>query len=453
MDVAYSHAQTLGESESVWFKLSALTATDQPMQVLARITERYGGVVPITLKGEKIFLISDVEQFEHVLVKQADKYGKYFDGLKPIFGRAMITIDGALWQKIRMPQQAAFRPEMYGEYLPYLLASVQETAAQWSQYAASGETVNMLEQTWAMAASMICKALFDRDVPFNPKAVFTAVKAYTDVSNHKAIRLKKVNGELTEVPADEAAADAIAKWLTVPPAVIGAVPRDHREQTLLTMLQKAAEDPANGDFDAQQVLDEMKQYLWAGTETTALTLTWCFYLLSQHPDVAEKIRKEGEEIYGDRTPAWEDIHGLAYTRSVIQETMRLYPPVWSLIRQATAEDEIAGHTVKPGDKIVMFSYLVHHDARFWPDPERFDPSRFSPENNKKRAKYSYVPFGAGKRACIGGALSLVENTLALTQLLRRFRPEYLGEVPAKISATVTLTPHRGGLPFRIHAVS
>jgi cytochrome P450 len=104
----------------------------------------------------------------------------------------------------------------------------------------------------------------------------------------------------------------------------------------------------------------------------------------------------------------------------------------------------------PGDKVVLCAYIVHHSPRYWDEPEKFDPSRFLPENMKKRAPYSYLPFSAGKRSCIGGALSLVENTLALTQLLRRFRFEYVGEVPARISATVTLTPQGGRLPFVVH---
>ena len=328
---------------------------------------------------------------------------------------------------------------------------MQDKTKEWQRFAETGETINMLEETWGLAASMICKALFDRAVPFNPQVVFRAVKAYTDVGQHRAIRMKKMSGQ--EVSQEEAAADAILKWLSVPAQVLGADPIGGRETTLLSMMRAAVTDANNPGFTEAQVIDELKQYLWAGTETTALTLAWCFYLLNLHPEVAEKIRREGEDTYGDRMPTWEDIHSLAYTRAVIQETMRLYPPIWSFIRTAVAEDEIAGHKVKPGDKMVMCAYIVHHHPKYWTDPEHFDPSRFSPENVTKRAKYSYLPFGAGKRSCIGGALSLVENTLALTQLLRRFRPEYVGEGPAGISATVTLTPEKGRLPFRIRALS
>jgi cytochrome P450 len=452
MDIAHTHVQSLGEAESVWFKLGLLSGETHPMQVLMRLNDRYGGCIPINLRDERIFFLSDVQYFEQVMVKSADKYAKYFDGLRPIFGNSMITIDGALWQKIRIPQQPAFMPKMFNEYLPYLLSSVRDKTKQWERFAQTGETINMLEETWGLAASMICKALFNREVPFNPEVIFRAVKTYTDVANHSSIRMKKMQGA-SEVSPEEGAADAILKWLSVPSGVLAAPARDDRPVTLLSMMQEAVADPARSEFTEAQIIDEMKQYLWAGTETTALTLAWCFYLLYLHPDVADRIRREGEDTYGDRVPTWEDVHGLTFTRSVIQETMRLYPPIWSFIRQAVAEDEIGGHKVKPGDKMVMCAYIVHHHPKYWNDPEHFDPDRFSPENVTKRAKYSYLPFGAGKRSCIGGALSLVENTLALTQLLRRFRPEYLGETPAGISATVTLTPENGRLPFRIRPLT
>jgi cytochrome P450 len=136
---------------------------------------------------------------------------------------------------------------------------------------------------------------------------------------------------------------------------------------------------------------------------------------------------------------------------VIQETMRLYPPVWSLIRVATEPDVIAGKEIKPGDRIVLFGYGAHHNPKYWNDPEEFIPERWM-DKTKKQVTYSYIPFGAGKRSCIGGAMSQVENTLALSILLRRFRPEYVGLEPPGINATVTLTP-RGGLLFRVQELS
>ncbi len=450
MNAVAAHAQQLGEEQSVWFKLTPLLKgnTDNPMKIMLLMAERYGPVIPVNMGSERVVLITEPELFKHVLVSKADNYIKYFDGLKPIFGKSMITNDGALWQKIRMPQQPAFHPDAFADYIPYFTAAIKQKMEQWGEYAKSGETFEMVEQTWTLAADMICKALFDRDMPFNPHVVFKYVKTYTDVQEHKGIREKKKSGDAYE-PTEFDAAKAVQAWAAVPPAVIAADPRDHREKTLLKIIEACVADPKIPEFDQQQAIDEIKQYLWAGTETTALTLAWALYLLSIHPEAAERVIKESEEVLGDREPTAADYTSLVYTRSVIQETMRLYPPVWGLIRVAAKDDVIGGKEIKAGDRIVLFGYSAHHNARFWDEPEEFRPERWMDKSAKRQVKYSYIPFGAGKRSCIGGAMSQVENTLALALLLRRFKPEYVGPNPAGINATVTLTP-KGGLMFRMH---
>src|SRR5690606_31456373 len=182
---------------------------------------------------------------------------------------------------------------------------------------------------WTLAADMICKALFDRDMPFNPHVVFKCVKTYTDVMNHKSIRLRKQAGELVEM-SDEDAAKSMEIWAGVPPSVFAADPREERERTLLKMIEAAVADESIPEFDRQQAIDEIKQYLWAGTETTALTLAWALHLLSLNPEAAARVRAESQAVCGDREPTAADYSALIYTRSVIQETMRLYPPVWGL---------------------------------------------------------------------------------------------------------------------------
>ena len=448
--VAAPHAAGLGDENSIWFKLTALHKGDHenPMRILMQMAERYGPVITVNMANQRVVLLTEPDDFKYVLVTKADDYIKYFDGLKPIFGKSMITNDGALWQKIRMPQQPAFHPDMFVEYVPYFLAAIKTKMALWDNLAKSGETFEMVEQTWTLAADMICKALFDRDMPFNPHFVFKCVKTYTDVMNHKSIRLKKVAGEEFEI-TEEDAAKAMEIWAGVPPQVFAADPREDRERTLLKMIEAVVADPDVPEFDQAQAIDELKQYLWAGTETTALTLAWALYETSRNPEAAERIRREGLEVYGDREPTAADYPALAYTRAVVQETMRLYPPIWGLIRVASKPDVIAGKEIKPGDRVVLFAYGAHHNPKFWDEPEAFRPERWMAGAAKKQVKYSYLPFGGGKRSCIGGAMSQVENTLALSLLLRRFRPEYVGPNPAGINATVTLTP-KGGLHFKIH---
>ncbi len=447
-----AHVHQLGDESSIWFKLTPLLkGPDNPMTVLMQMSQRYGGAIQINMANQRILLLSEPEHFKHVLVTNANAYEKYFDGLKPIFGKSMITNDGALWQKIRMPQQPAFHPDMFVDYVPYFVEAIKAKMADWTEKAASGEEFEMVEQTWTLAADMICKALFDRDMPFNPHFVFKCVKTYTDVMNHKSIRLKKVAGEEFDL-TEESAAKAMETWAGVPDLVMASNPREHREKTLLKMIEAAVADPSVPEFDHQQAIDEFKQYLWAGTETTALTLAWSMYLTSVHPEAAERIRREGETVLGDREPTAADYSALPYTRAVIQETMRLYPPIWGLIRVASEEDEIGGKKVLPGDRIVMFAYGAHHDPRFWDEPEKFMPERWMGDAKKRQTKYAYLPFGGGRRSCIGGAMSQVENTLALSILLRRFQPEYVGANPPGISGTVTLTP-RGGLMFKVRELN
>src|SRR5690606_1689806 len=191
-----SIVQQLGDESSVWFKLSALARGDtaNPMQTLMQMAERYGPVIPVNMGNQRVVLITEPEHFKHVLVSKADAYKKYFDGLKPIFGKSMITHDGALWQKIRAPQQPAFHPDVFADYIPYFNQAIRTKMDQWAALAKSGEEFEMVEQTWTLAADMICKALFDRDMPFNPHVVFKYVKTYTDVMEHKDIRLRTQAG-------------------------------------------------------------------------------------------------------------------------------------------------------------------------------------------------------------------------------------------------------------------
>jgi cytochrome P450 len=445
-----AHTEGLGEQSSIWYTLMPLMKAtgNNPMQTLMRLADKMGGVIAVKMGAQRVVMLSEPEYFKHVLVTKVDDYVKYFDGLKPIFGKSMITHDGVLWQKIRMPQQPAFHPDMFVEYIPYFLTAIDAKMAIWAELAKSGESFEMVEQTWTLAADMICKALFDRDMPFNPHVVFKCVKTYTDVMNHKAVRAKVAAGADFEI-TDEETAKAMEVWAGVPPEVFAADPREARERTLLSMIEAAVADPTVPEFDRQQAIDELKQYLWAGTETTALTLAWAMYETARNPDAAERIRQEGEQVYGDRQPTAADYGSLVYTRAVIQETMRLYPPIWGLMREATKADTIGGKDIIPGDRVMLFAYGAHHSAKYWDAPESFKPERFMGDAAKKRKPYTYIPFGGGKRSCIGGAMSQVENTLALSILLRRFRLEPMATEHPGINATVTLTP-RGGLYFKVH---
>jgi cytochrome P450 len=443
----YSDMLTGGSARGIWPKLAALHNSGNPLGLLLQIARYHDGCIPLQIRSQRVFLLTEAEHFKHVLQTNSQNYSKYLDGMKPIFGTSMTTMDGALWQKMRAVQQPAFHPDMMSDYVPHFLAAIGKRMDRWSELSRSNEPVDICEETWALAADMTCKALFDRDTPFNPHLVSEAIKALTNVTNHEAVRLQGADA-CSPGGHDNEVAQATATWASLPEAILGAAEFQGRERTLLKFIEAAAADPAVPAFDRHQVLDEIKQYIWAGTETTALMLAWALYLTAAHGDVAEKIRREAHEVYGDREPNLADYSKLTYTRNVIQEAMRMYPPIWSLARKAEAADVIGGHEIKPGDTIVIGIYMAHHDPRYWDHPDRFDPDRFTAERAKARAPYSYLPFGGGKRACIGSAMGQIETILALSLFLRDFELEYARDKPPRINLTVTLSP-KNGLPICI----
>jgi cytochrome P450 len=210
---------------------------------------------------------------------------------------------------------------------------------------------------------------------------------------------------------------------------------------------------ATGSADSssrERMRDELITLLLAGHETTASTLGWAFHLIDEHPEVRDRLHAEAVEVLGDRLPEYEDLRRLTFTVAVVEEVMRLYPPVWLLPRIAQADDEIGGYHVPAGSDVVVVPYTLHRNPEFWTDPERFDPGRFDPANPAGRPpRYAYLPFGAGPRFCIGNSLGVMEAVFVLAMTARDLE---LRKVPGKVvepEAMLSLRV-RGGLPMTVH---
>jgi cytochrome P450 len=216
---------------------------------------------------------------------------------------------------------------------------------------------------------------------------------------------------------------------------------------LLGMLLAAQQEGAAG-LDERQVRDEVMTMLLAGHETSAAALTWTWHLLAQHPAVADSLDEEVRQVVGaQERPEAEDLNALALTRAVVQEAMRLYPPVGWYGRLAAAPDRIGGHPIPSGAIVVLSPWLVQRDPRFWPDPARFDPCRFAPETAKP-APYTYFPFGGGPRTCLGNHFAMAEMLVALAVLVPRLRLRHASDAPVRPVLLITLRPARG-LPMRV----
>ncbi len=210
-----------------------------------------------------------------------------------------------------------------------------------------------------------------------------------------------------------------------------------------------AQDEDGSRMTDQQLRDEAMTFLLAGHETTALALSWTWYLLSQHPKVEQRLQQELQQVLSDRTPRAEDLARLPYTEKVAKEAMRLYPPAWSLARTAAKECEIGGYRVPAGANVVMSQWIMHRDPRFYTYPEEFDPDRWSTDRIQCLPKFAYFPFGGGPRSCIGASFAMIEATLLLATIAQRFQLRMVPAHPVVPTPSITLRP-RNGIRMVLH---
>ena len=213
---------------------------------------------------------------------------------------------------------------------------------------------------------------------------------------------------------------------------------------LLSMLLLAQDTEGDGGgMTDLQLRDEAMTIFLAGHETTANALTWTWYLLSEHPDVEARFHAEIDSALGSRLPTVDDMAVLAYTRMVLAESMRLYPPAWILGRRALGPFEANGYEIPARSIVLMSQYVTHRDARWFPDPERFDPERFSPERQAERPKFAYFPFGGGPRVCIGEQFAWMEGVILLATIAQRWKLRLVPGHPVALQPIITLRPKHG----------
>ena len=212
---------------------------------------------------------------------------------------------------------------------------------------------------------------------------------------------------------------------------------------LLSMLLAVRDEETGEGMNDEQLRDEVLTLILAGHETTATALSWIWYLLSQHPEVEAKLHAELDEVLGGRTPAMSDLNHLTYTGMVVDEAMRLYPPVWAVGRAAIDDDEIMGYRIPKGSNLLLSQWFAHRHPSFWENPARFDPERFSAERSEGRPRYAFFPFGGGPRMCIGNIFALTEAQLVLAAVAQRYRLRMVPGHRIELQPLVTLRSRYG----------
>jgi cytochrome P450 len=409
----------------------------------------YGNVVRIAIGPKSLYLVNHPDHAKHVL---ADNSANYHKGIglqeaRRALGDGLLTSDGETWRAQRKTIQPVFQHKRIANQSIVVASEVDGLVGRLGARHHDGP-VEILHEMTRLTLGVLGKTLLDAELGgfdslghsfegVQDQAMFEAVTLGMVpgwLPLPKQLRFRESRDDLRRV-ADELVARRSAN------------PIEGGDDVLSRLIVSAGQDadPAAG---RRRMRDELITLLLAGHETTASTLGWAFHLVDEHPEVAERLHDEAAEVLGDRLPVYEDLHRLTYTASVVEEVMRLYPPVWLLPRVAQADDEIAGYHIPAGSDVVVVPYTLHRHRDFWDDPDRFDPERFA-GNAAARPRYAYIPFGAGPRFCVGNSLGMMEAVFVLAQVSRDLRLTKVRGYPVVPEAMLSLRV-RGGLPMTIH---
>jgi cytochrome P450 len=440
-----------------------------PLDGYVRLAARYGDTIRVPYSPRQSFyVLSRPEHAEHVLAANQDNYVKAFTyrPLRALIGDGLLTSEGEQWRWHRRLVQPVFSRRHVAAFAPAMTEAAQRLTARWDSLSA-GAVIDVAGEMSALALDIVGQALFGFDLSGDAEQMGRAMDAGQRVATLATFlpvpwgpastrALKWVARRIghTAEGIEGPVGRIIAERRTAVRPGSGTGPDPASPRDLLDVLLAARADDGSPLTDAE-IGDEVATFMLAGHETSANTLSWSLALLSAYPSARQQLEAEVGSVLGDREPDAGDADKLPWTRAVVAEAMRLYPPAWTIERNALADDEVAGLHVPAGSMVAVPPYLVHRHPDFWADPAGFDPRRFLRDGEAPghpaghpRHRYAYIPFGGGRRACVGASFAELETVLVLATIARRYRLELtVGGIPAP-SANITLRPRRG-LPMRL----
>jgi cytochrome P450 len=410
------------------------------LNFLLETAREYGPLASFRIGPKRVFLASGHDLIEQVLVTDAKHYIKHFGAraFKPVLGNGLVTSEGAFWHRQRKLVQPAFLKARVQSYVPAMVELTNQMLNAWT----SGKRVQIDFEFEALTSKIALKTLFNLDDHGDRERFDGVLKLAFDLMNARLRRIIKLP-LWVPTPANLRLQRAIVELdRTVQGFIASGRSRHHHGNDLLSRLLLAQHEDGRLMTDRQLRDEAMTLYL-AGHETTALTLAWSWYLLSQHRRVEEKLVSEWQRVLRGVTPTAQHLQRLPYTAAVIAESMRLFPPVYVIGREATTELELGGYRVKPGYSVLMSQWVNHRDQNFFPDPEEFRPERWLDGLAKRLPKFAYYPFGGGQRICVGSTFALIEATIILAAVGQHYRFTVDTDAVIDVKPQITLLPANG----------
>ena len=413
-----------------------------PLPFFQNLARQYGDISYFKLGPQEAFFLNHPDLIKDVLVTNSQNFmkGLALQRAKRLLGEGLLTSEGEFHRRQRRLAQPAFHRARIASYA----AVMSDYAARIGEHWHDGATLDISEEMMRLTLAIVGKTLFDADVESDAKEVGEAMSVAMDLFNTITIPFFELLQKLP-LPQMRRFDGARAKLDAIIFRMINERRHSGKDRgDLLSMLLLAQDEEGDGSrMSDAQLRDEAMTIFLAGHETTANALTWTWYLLSQNPDVEAKLHAEIDEVVGSRLPEVADVARLRYTEMVLSESMRLYPPVWAIGRMALTDCEIGGYLVPKRSLVVMSQYVMHRDLRYFSDPFRFDPERFTPEARESRPPFSYFPFGGGPRRCIGEGFAWMEGILLLATLARRWQMRLVPNHVVALRPVITLRPKHG----------
>jgi cytochrome P450 len=420
---------------------------DDPLEFLESIARDHGAIsMHITDKGERVVMVSSPELAGEVLLAPESRFTKQGtpddDMLTPLLGEGLLTSHGEEWRRQRDLTTPMFQRQRVEAFGPQIVASTTRLTERWLEHS-TDTPIQIDRDLTSLALEIVALAIVGGDLSGIGYGFGEAVDAVNAAVSHGDPRdtpdTPEVLGHFAAFTGAKRTIDRIVKLLIDARRMMG--PPDEGPVDLLTVLLDAI-DPRTGEpLTDEELRAQVMTMVMAGHETTAKALTWSLYLMSQHPDVAAQVHAEIQNVLGDRDATIADIPALTISRSVIQEAMRMYPPIWVISRRVVADDVLGGHRIPAGSLVCVSPWVLHHSDDIWDEPFEFKPQRF--RDGDGPSPFSYVPFGGGPRVCIGRGFALIEAQLAFATICQRLDLDLWPGHHVAPEALVTLKPVNG----------
>jgi cytochrome P450 len=424
---------------------------DDPFAFISALEDSYGDVAAFEMGPMETYLVADPGEIERILVSEADTFRKpdfQGDALDDLLGDGLLLSEGDTWKKQRELASPAFSMTRLLGAADRITDHAESMTDRWEP----GETIDAESQMARVTLTVILDLMMGVELP--AERIDTVEEQLEPLGRQfEPDPLRFAMPDWVPMPGDAEFESAVDTLDSVIDDVIdrrrgseGDADGDDGPMDFLSVLLRAQE---RGEQSPEQMRDEMMTILLAGHDTTALTLTYTLFLLSEHPEAEQRVLAEIDDVVGDEQPNADHVREFEYVEWVINEAMRLYPPVFTVFRTPTEPVDIGGYRIQDGAALMLPQWGLHRSERFWDDPAEFEPERFRPERANDRPRFAFFPFGGGPRHCIGKHLAMLEAQLILASVLQEYRLDYEGETPLDLLPSLTMHPEQE-MQMRVH---